>query len=145
MKIKISTQVKGKYLDIMSKFNQELLERLTPPGIRIKLLQYDGSQLGNIVHIQLHILGLIKQEWISEITEVEENSHHVFFVDEGKKLPSFLSSWKHKHIVENHNDESVIVDKIEYKTSSIFLDWLMYPILYFQFLYRKPIYKKVFQ
>lgn len=146
MKIRISTPVKGNYKEVMARFDQQLLEQLTPPGISAKLLRYDGSKPGDIVHIQLTILGILKQEWISEITEEGEDDQRIFFVDEGngKQLPSFLSTWKHQHIVENDDPDSVIVDDIEYTTPFFLLDWLMYPMIFLQFIYRKPIYRRVF-
>lgn len=144
MEIRISTLVKGNYLEVLQQFDQELLEKLTPPGLQIKLLQYDGSKRGDIVHIRIFILGFIMQEWVSEITDTGRDKRHAFFIDEGKTLPTFLRSWKHAHIVENHQENSKIIDKIEFRTPFKLLDWAIFPLLYLQFAYRKPIYKKVF-
>jgi ligand-binding SRPBCC domain-containing protein len=43
------------------------------------------------------------------------------------------------------DEGTIIIDDITFRTPSILTDYLFYPLLYLQFLYRKPIYKKVFR
>lgn len=145
MNIIIKTRVAGNYRDVFAKFDRELFEALTPPGMKVDLVRFDGSATGDIVHIRLSILGLIKQEWISKITEDRIEDDKAWFIDEGEKLPGFLSYWKHRHIVRKSESGSIIVDNITYKTPFILLDWLIYPALYLQFAYRKPVYRKFFR
>ena len=38
-----------------------------------------------------------------------------------------------------------IIDEIEFRTPTILTDYIFYPILYLQFLYRKPIYQRIFK
>lgn len=144
MKIYLPTLVKGNYKNLIAKFDSKLFESLAPPLMTVKLLQFDGSKKGDIVHIQLSLAGFFPQEWISEITEDEITEKAAWFIDEGKKLPFFLSAWKHKHLLENLGENTQIVDFIEFKTPFFLLDYLMYPILYLQFAGRKPIYQKIF-
>ncbi len=144
MHILIKTLVKGNYLKIIKRFDRELFETLSPPGAQIKLVRFDGSKTGDIVHLQLKLMGLIKQDWISEITSDGQDDQKAFFIDEGKQLPFFLTSWKHRHVVENKNDHSEIIDDIHFKTPSWLTDVLLYPVLYLQFVYRKPVYRKIF-
>ena len=144
MKIKIRTKVQGDYREVLSRFDRSLFEALTPPGASVKLLQFDGSHKNDRVHIQMKLLGFIKQDWISVISEEGETDEKAWFIDEGVKLPFFLKRWKHQHIVENHGTNSVIVDDIRFQSPLFFLDPLLWPVLYLQFRYRKPIYGRIF-
>jgi ligand-binding SRPBCC domain-containing protein len=88
---------------------------------------------------------LFKQEWISHIIESNEDESGFSFIDVGVKLPFFLSSWRHHHIIKKREDGgSDIIDDIQYTTGTWLTDVLFYPVLYGQFLYRKPVYRKVF-
>jgi ligand-binding SRPBCC domain-containing protein len=144
MNIQIRTIVEGFYQDVIKKFDRELFEQLTPPGAKVELVQFDGSHKGNIVHLRMTLAGFIKQDWVSEITQEGQTYRRAWFTDEGTRLPFFLKSWKHNHIVENHGSRSIIVDDIHFESPSLILDPLLYPILYFQFYWRKKIYWKVF-
>ena len=88
---------------------------------------------------------LFKQVWTSDITDDHEDAEQWYFIDEGTELPFFFKFWKHRHVIVKNGGNSRIVDDIEYKTPVLLLDWLLYPLLYLQFVYRKPIYKKVFR
>ena len=88
--------------------------------------------------------GFFKQTWTSKIMEDGEEDGKWFFVDEGTELPFFLKSWTHRHVVESATAGSVIIDDITYTTGTIFTDLVMYLPMLGQFLYRKPIYKRVF-
>ncbi|MEO1255516.1 MAG: hypothetical protein AAFY41_11650, partial [Bacteroidota bacterium] len=87
---------------------------------------------------------LFHQHWISVITKDGEDEKQWFFIDKGVQLPFFLKRWKHRHVVLKLNSGSLIEDDITYKTGFLIADVLMYPVLYLQFLYRRPIYKKIF-
>ncbi|MEL6695835.1 MAG: hypothetical protein AAFP89_06320 [Bacteroidota bacterium] len=143
--IEINVPVKGNYQSVLAKFERELFEKLSPPGASVDLVRFDGSHKGDIVHIRLKLFGLIQQDWISEITEEGDDGQMAFFVDQGTQLPFFLSYWHHKHIVRKlSNDSSEIIDDIHFRTPWWLPGWLMYPVLWAQFAYRKPIYQKYF-
>ncbi len=147
MKIYTSTSVKGQPKSILRQFDRKLFEALAPPGIRINLLRFDGSVKGDEVHIEMLPLGisLLRQEWKSLITENENGETESWFVDEGTKLPWFLKKWKHRHIVRKLNaEEGEIIDDITYESSFFLIGWLLYPVMFLQFYYRKPIYRKYF-
>ncbi|MEO1448944.1 MAG: hypothetical protein AAFV07_05410, partial [Bacteroidota bacterium] len=107
-------------------------------------VRFDGSQPGNIVHIRLTLLGFIKQDWVSEITEVGDDGRKAWFIDAGRQLPFFLGAWEHHHIVEAADSGSVIVDDIRFRGPWWLPTFLLYPVLYAQFAYRRPIYKQFF-
>jgi len=96
------------------------------------------------VVVELNFL-LFRQTWESLITADRSTEAEFTFVDEGVRLPFFLKSWRHEHNNSStSNGGTRITDAIEFTTPTILTDFLFYPILYFQFLYRKPIYRKVF-
>lgn len=113
---------------------------LLPP---VNLVRYDGSATGDIVSMELNFL-FFKQKWTSKITDNHTDSKEYYFVDEGVELPFFLKRWKHKHRIIKEGASTIIRDEIEFKAPFGLLSLLLYPALYIQFAYRKPIYKKVF-
>ncbi len=144
MKFTIRTSVNASLSEVKKGFTKDLFLALTPSFPPIKLLQFDGCQTGNKVSLQLNFL-LFRQRWVSDITEDHISESEWFFVDMGTELPFFLKSWKHKHIVLSKEGKSQIIDDITFTTGTILTDILLYPALLAQFLYRKPIYKRVFQ
>ncbi len=144
MQIKIATTVGTPFKQVFRLFTKELFLKLSPPFPRLKLLRFDGSNTQDHVAVELDFL-LFKQQWESIITEKKESKEEIYFIDEGIKLPFFLKKWKHKHrIIHKDSEQAEIIDEIEFETPFKPLDILLYPILYFQFAYRKPIYQKVF-
>ncbi len=143
MRITIKTAVQSALKEVMDGFTDELFLKLNPPFPPVKLEKFDGCQTGDQVIIELNFI-VFKQKWISDITEDKVEENRWYFVDQGVKLPFFLSKWRHHHEVILRNGGSLIIDDITYSTGTILTDLIMFPLLYGQFLYRKPIYKKVF-
>lgn len=143
MNLNIRTTVNQSFKQVFRLFTKELFLKLSPPFPKVKLLRFDGSEKQDRVLVELDFI-LFKQEWESIIVEKKENKDEIYFVDEGIKLPFFLKNWKHTHRIIKNGDKSDIVDDIEFETPFRPFDILFYPILYFQFAYRRPIYKKVF-
>ncbi len=144
MKINIETKVEQNYLAVKEGFDETLFTKLSPPFPPVKLLRFDGSKKGDIVTLELNFL-LFKQKWTSEITEDKTTSKEFFFVDKGVELPFFLKKWQHRHRLIKAGENTVIRDEITYQGTFGILTVLLYPALYLQFLYRKPIYKKIFK
>lgn len=142
--IRLQTIVQQDVISVWSKFDQDLLRALTPPFPKVQVLRYDGNEQGDWVSFQLSALG-IKQKWTSYISKHQVDPSHCFFVDEGTELPFFLSTWKHTHGIIQTPKGTVIDDFIEFTTPFFWLDYLVYPVLWLQFAYRKPIYRKYFQ
>ncbi len=143
MRIKISTLVKQPYTKVFEGFDQNLFIKLAPPFPPVKLLRFDGCKVDDRVALRLNFI-FFKQTWESLITDYQNNAQEISFVDEGVKLPFFLKYWKHRHRVVKEGEQTQIVDDISFKTPFFLFDYLMYPALYLQFLYRKPIYRKMF-
>lgn len=144
MKLRISTNVNASLQAVKKGFTKDLFLSLNPPFPPVRLLQFDGCKEGDKVALELNFI-FFKQQWVSDITEDSEDEKEWFFLDEGIRLPFFLKSWKHRHVVEEEGSGSRIIDDITFSTGTILTDLLLYPALLGQFLYRKPIYRKVFK
>lgn len=144
MNIKISTKVNQSLLKVWEGFNLDLFSKLAPPFPPVKVKQFDGCLKGDKVHLELNFI-IFKQDWISDIIDQKRTDSEIYFIDEGTKLPFFLSYWHHKHRLVKDEEGTSIIDEITFKTPTILTDYLFYPLMYLQFLYRKPIYKKVFE
>ncbi len=145
MKITIKTAVNQPIEAVWNGFNESLFTKLAPPFPPVKLLRFDGSEEGDEVHLELNFI-FFKQTWVSIITENIKTEKEIYFIDKGIKLPFFLNFWQHKHRIVKAVDMkrgiySLIIDEIEFGSP---FGILLYPILFLQFLYRKPIYKKIF-
>lgn len=143
MRITIRTKVKQEYKRIFQAFDINLFMKLKPPLVSLNVKRFDGCKKGDEIHIETNILG-IRQQWISLITSQHSDENEIYFIDEGVLLPKPLKYWKHKHIIEKSIDSSIIIDDICYRSGSKFVDFLMFPALFLQFFYRKPIYKSYF-
>nr|WP_209331095.1 hypothetical protein [Lunatimonas salinarum] len=144
MHITLSTQVDQHYLKVKEGFSSELLLKLNPPFPTVRLTRFDGSEVGDLVSLEINML-IAKVNWTSKITNSAITAEEYYFVDEGVSLPFFLRKWKHKHrIIRQGDEQTVIRDEISFSGRFSLLTPILYPVLYFQFLYRKPIYRKVF-
>lgn len=144
MKLRIQTHVSQPYQVVWQGFNEKLFRKLSPPFPPVRVIQFDGCLAGDTVALELNFF-LFKQQWISRITEQQSSESEIYFVDEGTKLPFFLRFWRHRHrIIREKAGGTIIADEIEFKTPLWVTDYLMYPLLWAQFAYRKPIYKKTF-
>lgn len=143
MKINLSTPVNQDYLSVKNGFDETLFTRLSPPFPPVKLAKFDGSEVGDLVTLELNFF-LFKQKWTSEISESQMSEREYYFIDIGTTLPFFLKKWRHKHRIIKQGNNSIIRDEIEFSAPFGLATILLYPAIYLQFLYRKPIYKKIF-
>ena len=140
MKIKLQTVVAGRVSEVFARFDQKLFEALSPPLMPVEVVRFDGCEVGHEIHLKLPV-----GEWISLITDRVVGADECLFVDEGTKLPFPFVYWRHRHIVRGAQEGSVIIDDIEYKTKSAFLDILVRPVLWLMFKARHPVYRRFFQ
>lgn len=143
MKINIETAVEQDFLQVKEGFNERLFNMLSPPFPPVKLLRFDGSKKGDLVTLELDFI-FFKQKWTSVITEDHTDTKEFFFIDQGTELPFFLKEWRHKHRIIKNGTGSIIRDEISFKAKPGLLGIFLYPAMYLQFLYRNPIYKKIF-
>ncbi len=138
MNIQLESRVTGELTAIANQFDVELFKYLLPPGA--KLLEFGGSEKGDLVHLKLPVAG----EWISEITENGASEGEWYFIDEGRKLPFPLKRWKHRHILRTVENDTIIIDDIHFSTGTVLVDILFYPILFLSFYPRISQYKRYF-
>ncbi|WP_192822604.1 hypothetical protein [Rufibacter sp. LB8] len=143
MILHLKTAVAQNYIAILEGFDRDLFKALSPLFPRLKIIRFDGSMPGDRVEIELQA-GPLRQRWTSLITERQVTDQAAWFTDQGQELPPPLRFWRHQHLVTKEQGHSCIHDIIEFKTGARLLDLLVYPVLYFQFKQRAPIYRRVF-
>ncbi|MFC6222061.1 hypothetical protein ACFP2F_02320 [Hymenobacter artigasi] len=146
MHVTLRTSVSQPPAVVMAGFTRELFVALAPPFPRLRLLRFDGCHTGDRVEIELDTL-VKRLSWTSLIVDdgVQPDGTH-FFVDEGQVLPPPLRFWRHRHLIQpGPRGGSVIVDALEYRTASRLLDALIYPAMWAQFAWRRPIYRRWFR
>ena len=143
MKLKISTPVGAGISEIKKGFNVELFKELAPPFPKLNVKRFDGSQKGDLVELELNFI-THKQKWVSLIIHDHTDDELFEFIDIGKELPFPFKKWRHHHLVRKNNSGSDIIDDIEFSSGLKLLDVLLYPLLFLQFAYRKPVYRKLF-
>ncbi len=143
MKIKISTLVNRSRDEVWEKFDENLFLALKPPLVPLELLQFDGCETGDTVKLRTGF-SPFRQEWHAAIIEHAILESETYFIDIGTKLPFPLREWKHKHRIVDSDDNTMIIDDIYYSTKLLPLDLLIWPLLYFMFYLRKPVYRKFF-
>lgn len=143
MRLVLRTKVDGNYKEVMNKFDRDLFLALAPPFPKIELKEFTGSQKGDVVKIRFK--APVNKDWVSDITGHGSTDDEAYFIDEGRVLPWPLKKWKHIHIVRKISEnESEIVDDINYGAGNRLMSVLMYPALLLGFLPRKRIYKRYF-
>lgn len=144
MRLRMRTEVGGTAQQVMAGFDRALFEQLSPPFPKVQLRRFDGSRVGDEVHLQLDFV-LFSELWVSKIVDAGAGDREHYFVDEGTQLPFFLKSWRHVHRIVQHTATGCIIeDDVTYRTGTILTDWLMYPGMWLQFAYRKPRYRRAF-
>lgn len=143
MKLKYITQVQQGPQQVMQGFDKDLFIKLSPPFPKVRVLTFGGSKKDDLVELELSF-GLFKLKWTSKITDDFQSEDELYFIDEGILLPYPLKNWRHKHIIKKDRNGAKIIDDIEFQSQNKLIDTLIYPFLALQFIYRKPIYRKVF-
>ena len=145
MHLTLRTAVAQSPAQVMAGFTRALFVALAPPFPKLRVLRFDGCDTGDQVEIELNTL-VSRLRWTSLIVDHGRQANGtLFFVDEGRQLPPPLRFWRHRHLMEPGPDGTcVIVDDLEYRTASPALDWLLYPAMWAQFAWRKPIYRRWF-
>lgn len=143
MKFILRTNVAQSLENVKEGFNEDLFSELSPPFPKVKIKQFDGSKKGDIVSLELNFL-LFRQNWTSKIVDEGSSDMAYFFIDEGIILPFGLKFWRHKHTLKSLNEQTQIIDEVEFRSWNGLASLLLFPILLSQFFYRKPIYKRIF-
>ena len=103
----------------------DALNLLLPPWERVKVIQRARiSEVGSEAIVETSILGPIKTRWVARHTLYDPPR-----VFEDIQLKGPFRSWRHRHIVEPHEQGSILRDEIEYEPPCGFLGRLVAPLL----------------
>ena len=145
MHLVLKTRVRQSLPAVWAGFDRSLFDQLSPPFPPVDVVRFDGCRPGDVVHLRLNFL-LFRQDWTSLITDQQTSPDEIYFIDQGTRLPFFLTYWQHRHrLLRDPAGGTVIVDDVTFRTPLRLTDYLMYPLLWLQFAYRKPIYRRVFR
>jgi ligand-binding SRPBCC domain-containing protein len=89
----------------------DAIERLIPPWENVKIIQKaDISKIGSQAIIEQKIFGLITSRWIAEHTKYEPLREF-----EDVQISGPFKSWRHRHVIEPHEDGAILRDEIEFE------------------------------
>jgi len=145
MKLLFETKINKSFLEIKSKFNQDLFMALKPPLVNLDIKRFNGCSVKDEIHLDIGSFGL-KQKWVCVITEENQSDKEWSFVDEGRIMPWPLASWRHHHrVIQLNKDTSLIVDDISYRCTPSWLSGIIYPAMWLSFASRPKCYKNFFK
>ena len=102
----------------------DALQMLTPPWERSRVIQpAQISQIGSRAIVETRVLGL-RARWIAEHTAYDPPR---MFEDVQIKGP--FRNWRHRHIIEPHQDGAILRDEIDYEPPLLFLGQAIAPLL----------------
>ena len=148
MRIVLAFPVQATRNQVKESFDRRLFEALAPPPPfpAMKILRFDGCQVGDVVSLNLKLLPGWWQQWTSVITEAQETDTQWEFVDTGQTLPFFLKSWQHRHRVIGQAEKGgcVIQEDISFTTPWWLPAGLLGLVMKWQFGMRGPVYQRIF-
>lgn len=91
--------------------NPKNLQKITPAGMGFQITDFDHKSMysGQIIQYKVTPLLGITLSWMTEITQVKENS---YFIDEQRFGP--YSFWHHKHFFEATANGAKMTDVVHY-------------------------------
>ena len=102
--------------------NPKNLQKITPEGMGFQITDFDHKSMysGQIIQYKVTPLLGICLSWMTEITQVKENS---YFIDEQRFGP--YSFWHHKHFFEATPKGTKMTDVVHYGLPLGFLGRIM--------------------
>jgi len=103
----------------------DALRLLMPPWESARLVQAAKiSELGTEAIIETKVFGPLKVRWVARHTAYDPPHR---FEDVQVKGP--FHSWRHRHIIEAHQDGAVLRDEIDYEPPLGFIGRAMAPLI----------------
>lgn len=103
----------------------DALEMLVPPWEKVKVIQKaDISEIGSRAILETKLLGFIPTRWVAEHTAYDPPR-----MFEDVQISGPFKSWRHRHIVEPHEDGAVLRDEVEYEPPLSYLTTAMTPLI----------------
>lgn len=98
----------------------DALRLLTPPWEQARVVQAARiSEVGSRAIVEAPILGPIKTRWVAE--HIRYEPPHLF---EDVQISGPFRKWRHRHIVEPHDQGAILRDEIEYEPPLWFIGQL---------------------
>lgn len=121
----------------------DAIERLIPPWENAKIVQKaDISKIGSQAIIQQKIFGIFPARWVAEHTKYEPPR-----MFEDVQITGPFKSWRHRHIIEPHENAAILRDEIEFETpmwifGKLAAPFLVMPKIEKMFAYRHEVTRK---
>ncbi len=141
--LQFETEVPAGFEKVKAGFNLQLLKALSPAFPKVNIIKYEGEMPGDEVHIRLDFL-IFSWNWDCSMVQNSHEPGHYFFVDEGRRLPPFLSGWQHRHELRAKGNHTLITDHISFAPGGLWPGFLVKFLLWMQFSQRKNIYLRHF-
>ena len=102
----------------------DAFERLVPPWENAKIVQKaDISKVGSRAIIEQKLFGLVPSRWIAEHTAYDPPR-----MFEDVQIEGPFASWRHRHIVEPHDQGAILRDEIDLEPPLSFIGDLAAPL-----------------
>lgn len=89
----------------------DAFERLVPPWEDAKIVQKANiSEIGSRAIIEQKIFGLIPSRWVAEHTAYDPPR-----MFEDVQISGPFAKWRHRHVIEPHEEGAVLRDEIEFE------------------------------
>lgn len=144
MRLSFKTKVDSSYESVISRFDQNLLLSLLPPGVKMSVKRFDGMKPGDKMDFSIHSFGL-SFRWVGQIGMAHLGENIWAFTDTGLTLPAGLKTWKHLHAVIRQNGSIFIYDRVSWTGKKNYISLIWFIPVYIMLAIRKPRYKKYFQ
>ena len=121
----------------------DVIERLIPPWENAKIIQKaDIKQIGSQAIIEQKIFGIFPSRWVAEHTKYEP-----LRIFEDVQISGPFKSWRHRHIIEPHEEGAILKDEIEFEPpfwifGKIATPFAVLPKLEKMFAYRHAVTRK---
>jgi ligand-binding SRPBCC domain-containing protein len=106
--------------------NPKNLNTITPDSMKFETISGDETSMfaGQIIHYKISPFPLVKMQWVTEITHVNDK---LFFVDEQRFGP--YSFWHHKHFFKAIEGGVLMEDIVHYKVPFGIIGQLFHPLI----------------
>jgi hypothetical protein len=139
------TRIDKPLAEVARRFDQNLMQYLAPAFPRLRLHTHEGNHPGSRVSVGLDFL-LFEWKWEVEIVSEERRTGSWVFVDEGRRLPPFLSAWRHEHgLFALSTQQTEITDRIFWRPGRYWPSFLVRILVESQFRRRGPLYRRFFE
>ncbi|MDT5122566.1 MAG: hypothetical protein QOC96_2048 [Acidobacteriota bacterium] len=103
----------------------DALARLTPPWEKARVVQpAPDLRVGSTAIVETRLFGLFPVRWVAKHTLYDPPR-----MFEDVQVSGPFHSWRHRHIVEPHQDGSILRDDVEYEPPLGFIGRLSAPLL----------------